>query len=120
MKIKPIRTKRDYKSAVKRIEELWDTDRATAAADELEVLATLVNAYEKQHFPISQPDPIAAILFRMEQMGLTKTDLAPCFGGKNRVSEVLNRRRKLTVRMIRTLHNKLDIPAGILIGEVAQ
>lgn len=114
MSIKPIRTKADYKAALKRVEELMDARPGTPEDDELDVLATLVDVYEEERFPIDPPDPIDAILFRMEQMDLTRKDLEPSIGASSRVSEVLNRRRPLSLAMIRSLHEHLGIPLDIL------
>jgi len=116
MNIKPIKTKKDYESALKRIEELWDAKKNTPKGDELDVLATLVEAYEAKKFEILPPDPIEAIKFRMEQLELKKTDLAPILGGRNRVSEILGRKRNLTIKMIKALHKNLNIPAESLIS----
>ena len=114
MDIRPIKTNEDHEQALRRIEELWNAKVNTPEGDELEVLTTLVEAYEVKHHQILPPDPIEAIKFRMEQLGMKKTDLAPILGGKNRVSEVLNRKRKLTMKMIRALNKELNIPAEAL------
>jgi HTH-type transcriptional regulator/antitoxin HigA len=119
MDIRPIKTKRDYQCALARVEELMDAKPGTPGGDELDVLATLVEAYEDKHFPIDAPDPVEAILFRMEQMGLTRKDLEPYLGSRHRVSEVLNRKRALSLSMIRRLHKGLRIPLENLIGNVA-
>ena len=116
MTIRPIRTESDHESALKRIESLMAAKQGTAEGDELDVLATLVEAYENKHFPISAPDPVEAIKFRMEQLGLDRKDLEPFIGSRARVSEILNRRRGLSVAMIRSLHENLDIPLEALIG----
>lgn len=116
MNIKPIKTERDYQSALKEIDKLWDAKPNTPRGDKLEILATLVEAYEQKHYPIGPPDPIEAIKFRMEQMGLTQSDLAEAMGGKNRVSEVLNRKRNLTMKMVRELHKRFNIPADSLMS----
>lgn len=113
--ITPIRNEKDYKRTVKRIEEIWDT-KDKKLRDELDVLSTLVDLYEETHYNILPPDPIEAIKFRMEQMGLKKTDISPLLGGNNRVSEILSRKRALTVEMIRNLNKKLKIPAESLIS----
>lgn len=113
--IAPIKSERDHKRAVKRIEELWDT-KDKQLRDELDVLSTLVDLYEETQFNILPPDPVEAIKFRMEQMGLKKTDISPLLGGNNRVSEILSRKRSLTVEMIRNLNRKLKIPAESLIS----
>jgi HTH-type transcriptional regulator/antitoxin HigA len=119
MNIQPIRTKAAYKAALKRVSFLVDADpqRGTALGDELEVLGTLVQAYEVHHFPLDLPDPIEAIKFRMEQQGLKAKDLQPMIGGANRVYEVLNRKRPLSLAMVRKLHSGLGISAACLIRE---
>lgn len=117
MRIKPLKNEDDYQAALRRIELLFDVQPGTNEGDELEVLSILVDHYERVHFPIESPDPIEAILFRMEQKGLQQKDLARVLGFKSRVSEVLNRRRKLTVGMIRKLSAFLNIPAEVLIRE---
>lgn len=121
MEIRPIRTKSDYKAALKIVSALVDADpkRGTPDGDRLEVLGTLVEAYEAQHYPIALPDPIEAIKFRMEQQGLRPKDLTPMIGGLNRVYEVLNRKRPLSIAMVRRLNAGLGISAECLIGEVA-
>jgi HTH-type transcriptional regulator / antitoxin HigA len=113
--VKPIRTIRDYEAAIAEIERLWGSSPGTPEGDRLDVLATLVDAYEGKHYPMDPPDPIEAIKFRMEQQGLTRKDLARILGTRTRVSEVLNRRRNLSIRMIRRLHEKLGISAEVLI-----
>ena len=115
MNIKPIKTKKDYEAALERIDNLWQAKKNSPEGDELDILATLVEAYEAKNFKILPPDPIEAIKFRMEQLNLTNSDLAPILGGRNRVSEILRRKRNLTVKMIRSLHKELDIPAESLI-----
>src|SRR6476469_7537684 len=110
MDIHPIRNERDHARALKRVEKLWGARAGTPAAEELEVLATLIDSYEARHHPID------AILFRMEQMGLTRADLVPIIGSRSRVSEVLNRRRDLTIAMIARIREKLGIPADTLFG----
>jgi len=115
MEIRPIKTEQDYNESVKRIEELWGAKKDTAQGDEFDLLCTLVESYEMIHFPIAPPDPIDAILFRMEQMGITKTDMAQYLGSQSRVSEVLGRKRKLTLKMIKSLYKGLKIPAEILL-----
>lgn len=121
MEIRPVRTKSDYKAALKIVSALVDADpkRGTPNGDRLEVLGTLVEAYEAQHYPIELPDPIEAIKFRMEQQGLRPKDLTPMIGGLNRVYEVLNRKRPLSIAMVRRLNASLGISAECLIGEVA-
>jgi HTH-type transcriptional regulator/antitoxin HigA len=116
MDIHPVRTQNDYRRAMLRIDELMDAGPGTLEGEELEVLATLVEAYEREHFPIGSPDPVEAILFRMEQMGLSRKALEPFLGGRSRVSEVLNRKRGLSMSQIRKLHEGLDIPLENLIG----
>lgn len=116
MTIRPIRNASDHESALKRIEALMSARKDTPEGDELDVLATLVDVYEKQNFPIDAPDPVEAIKFRMEQMGLDRKDLEPFLGSRARVSEILNRRRGLSLAMIRKLHENLDIPLDALIG----
>ncbi len=116
MDIRPIRTKKDHAWALKRIEELWGAEEGTSEGDELDVLATLVDSYESQHFPISAPGAISAIKFRLEQMGLKQSDLAEIVGGSNRASEIMKGKRRLTVKMIKSLHEKLKIPVESLIN----
>ena len=115
VEIKPIRSARDHTAALKQIEALWDAKAGTPAADRLEVLATLVHAYEDQHFPMDPPDPIDAIRFRLEQLQLTTKALEPLIGSRGRVTEVMNRKRNLSIDMIRRISEKLEIPATILI-----
>jgi HTH-type transcriptional regulator/antitoxin HigA len=119
MNIHPIRTKADYKAALKEVSALIDLDPSvgTPKGDRLDILATLVQAYESKHFKIEAPDPVEAIRFRMEQNGLTVKDLEPIIGKSNRVYEVLNRKRPLTLAMIRRLHSVLGISADVLIAE---
>jgi len=119
MDIRPIRTKRDYERALGRIEALMDAESGTDEGDELEVLATLVDVYEERHFPIGAADPVEAILFRMEQQELERKDLEAFIGSRHRVSEVLNRKRGLSLDMIRRLHAGLGIPLEVLVGEAA-
>jgi HTH-type transcriptional regulator/antitoxin HigA len=116
MKVKPIRNEKDLKAALARIDEIIDAPKGTPKYDELEVLTTLVEFYEDRYHAIDPPDPVEAIQFRMEQMGLRRLDLAPIMGGKNRVSEVLSRRRPLSLKMIRSLHRSLHIPYESLMG----
>jgi HTH-type transcriptional regulator / antitoxin HigA len=117
MKIKPIKTQEDYKTALKRLEEVFDAKNGTPESDEADVLGLLIDDYEKKYYPIGSPDPIEAIKIRMEEMHLKRVDLAKELGGKNRVSEILNRKRKLTVEMIRNLTTKLNLSAGLLIND---
>ena len=118
MNIHPIRTKADYKRALREVSAYFDNEPEPGSADgdRFEILTTLVEAYEAKHFPIDAPDPIEAIRFRMEQGGLTVKDLVPSIGQPNRVYEVLNRKRGLTLEMVRKLHRNLGIPAESLIG----
>ena len=120
MNIKPIKTKVDYRAALKEIEALMTARAGSPEGERLDILATLVEAYEKRHFHFDLPDPVEAIKFRMEQMALAPKDLVPMIGQINRVYEVLNRKRPLTLQMIRRLHQKLGIPAESLIREPAQ
>lgn len=113
--IKPIRTEADYEAALAEVEKLWGAKLGTPKGDRLDVLATLIDAYEEKQFPIDPPDPIAAILFRMEQQGLDRKDLEPMIGGSGRVSEVLDNKRPLSITMIRRIHLKMGIPAEVLI-----
>lgn len=115
MQIRPIKTKADHRAALKEIERLMDAKPGTPAGDRLEILTTLVERYESEHEPIEPPDPIAALLYYMESRGLTRRDLEPYLGSRARVAEVLNRRRPLTIDMIRKLHNGLGISAEVLI-----
>jgi HTH-type transcriptional regulator / antitoxin HigA len=118
MEIKPIRTKADYRAALKDVEGLMSARAGTDDGERLDVLVTLIEAYERKHFAMALPDPIDAIRFTMEQKGLTAKDLVPMIGQVNRVYEVLNRKRPLTLQMIRKLHSRLGIPAESLIGDV--
>ena len=113
--VRPIRTKRDYYAALKEVERLWGAKMRTRAGDQLDVLATLINAYEAEHYPMDPPDPIEAIKFRMEQQGLTRRDLEEMIGTRTRIAEVLNRKRGLSITMIRCLHERLGISAEVLI-----
>ena len=115
MNIKPIRTEKEYKAALKEIEHLFDADPGTPDGDALNILVTLVEVYEDEHYPIPLPDPIEAIFFYMESRELTRIDLEPYIGSRARVSEILNRRRPLTLIMIQRLHAGLGIPAEILV-----
>jgi HTH-type transcriptional regulator / antitoxin HigA len=115
LKVRPIKTEADYDAALARAAELMDAEEGTREADELDVLATLIEAYEDKHYPMGQSDPIEAIEARMEQQGLTRKDLEPMIGTRTRVAEVLNRKRNLSIGMIRRLHAKLGISAEILI-----
>lgn len=115
MNIKPIKTKKDYEQAMLRLENLFDAKKGTPKGDELEILSLLIEKYEDEKFPIDFPDPIEAIKFRMEQSGLTQTDLADIVGQKSRASEILSRKRKLSLEMIRQLHKKWRIPTEVLV-----
>ena len=117
MEIRPIKTEADYELALNQVDQLWDAEPGSSDSDHLEILLALVEAYEKEHYPIEPPDPIEAIKFRMDQMGLTRKDLEPMLGSRSRVSEVLNRKRGLSLDMIRKLNRKLGIPAETLINE---
>src|SRR4030042_4738645 len=103
MEIRPIKTEQDYNFTIHRIEELWGAKKDTPGGDELDLLVTLVESYEMKHFPIAPPDPVDAIKFRMQQMGMTHSDMVKYLGSQSRVSEVLNRKRKLTLKMVKTL-----------------
>jgi HTH-type transcriptional regulator/antitoxin HigA len=114
MEIRPIRNDADYRAALEEIERVWDAEPGTAEGDYVEVLSTLAEAYEGSHHPIPAPDPIAAIEFMLEQKGLTRRDLEPAIGSRGRVSEVLNRKRPLTLPMVRALSGLLEIPIEVL------
>ncbi|MGQ0835275.1 MAG: helix-turn-helix domain-containing protein [Gammaproteobacteria bacterium] len=113
--VRPIRSKADYEAALAEVERLWGAKAGTHKGDRLDVLATLVEVYEAEHYPMDPPDPIEAIKFRMDQLGLTRKDLEPLIGTRTRVAEVLNGKRRLSIAMIRRLHEKLGIPAETLI-----
>ena len=115
MNIKPIKTEQDYQEALDRLEVIFDAKKGSSEGDELEILGLLIEKYESMHFPIDLPDPIEAIKFRMEQMGYTQSDLVKIIGLKSRVSEILNKKRKLTLEMIRKIHVALNIPTEILV-----
>jgi|ERR1700694_941101 len=115
MVIKPIKTKKDYQAAMNRLEAIFDAKPGTPEGDELEVLGILIDKYEQEHSPIGYPDPIEAIKFRMEQLGYNQSDLAKVVGQKSRASEILSKKRKLTLEMIRQLHRGLGIPTNVLI-----
>ena len=117
MELKPIKTEMDYKAALKRLEEIFDAKLNTPESDELEILGLIVDDYENKHYPIEAPDPIEAIKIRMEEMHLKQVDLIPEIGGKSRVSEILNRKRRLTVEMIRKLAARLNLSANLLIKD---
>lgn len=115
MEIKLIKTEKDYNQALKRLEVVFDAKKGTPEGDELELLSILIEQYENTHFPIDLPDPIEAIKFRMEQMGYNQNDLAKIIGLKSRSSEILSKKRKLSLEMIRQLHTSLHIPTDVLI-----
>jgi HTH-type transcriptional regulator / antitoxin HigA len=115
MEIKPIRTKTDYERALLEVERLWGRREGTPDGDRLDVLATLVEAYEQKHFPVDSPDPIEAIRFRLEQQGLDTRALVGVIGGRSRVYEVMHRKRALSLEMIRRLNLRFGIPAEVLI-----
>ena len=117
MKISPIRNEKDYQNALDRLEEIFDAKKGTEQGDELEILSILIDRYENENFPIGMPDPIEAIKFRMEQMGMKQKDLAEVVGFKSRVSEILNKKRKLTLDMIRKLNTTLNIPTEVLVQD---
>jgi HTH-type transcriptional regulator/antitoxin HigA len=117
MELKPIKTEQDYRAALKRLEEIFDSKLGTPESDELEILGLMVEDYENKHYPIEAPDPIEAIKIRMEEMGLKQVDLISEIGGKSRVSEILNRKRRLTVEMIRKLAIRLNLSANLLIKD---
>ncbi len=117
MYIKPIKTEKDYQQTLDRLELIFDAKKETEKGDELEILSILIDKYEEEHFPIEMPDPIEAIKFRMEQMGMKQKDLAEVVGFKSRVSEILNKKRKLTLEMIRKISVSLHIPTEVLIQE---
>ncbi len=116
--LKPIRNEKDFERALAEVEVLWGARAGTPKGDRLDILATLIEAYEAEHYPMDPPDPIEAIKFRMEQQGLSRKDLEKILGTRTRVSEVLNRKRGLSINMIRALHEKLGISAEILIGAI--
>jgi HTH-type transcriptional regulator/antitoxin HigA len=113
--VRPIRSKRDYEAALKEVERLWGAKAGARDGDRLDVLATLIDAYEAKHFPMDPPDPIDAIKFRMEQQGLTRRDLEEIIGTRTRIAEVLTRKRGLSIAMLRRLHERLGISADVLI-----
>ncbi len=113
--LKPIRNEADYEAALSEVERLWGAESGSPDGDRLDVLATLIDVYEAKHYPIDPPDAVEAIRFRMEQQGLTRKDLEPMIGPRNRVADVLNRKRGLSIEMIRQLHDRLGISAEVLI-----
>ncbi len=117
MNIKPIKIESDYRIALKRLGEVFDAEIGTKESDEADILGLLIDDFENKHYPIAPPDPIEAIKIRMEEMQLKQIDLVSEIGGKSRVSEILNRKRKLTVEMIRKLTKRLNLSAGLLIND---
>ena len=117
MNIKLIKSETDYKNALIRLEEIFDAKIGTPESDEADILGLLIDEYEKKYYPIEAPDPIEAIKIRMEEMHLKQVDLIDDIGGKSRVSEVLNKRRKLTIEMIRNLTRRLNLSPGLLIRD---
>jgi HTH-type transcriptional regulator / antitoxin HigA len=117
MELKPIKTEADYRAALRRVEVIFDAKLGTPESDELEILGLMVDDYENKHYPIEAPDPIDAIKIRMEEMQLKQVDLIPEIGGKSRVSEILNRKRRLTVTMIRKLATRLNLSSSLLIKD---
>lgn len=117
MNIRPIKTEKDYREALKRMEEIFDAEIGSLESDEADILGMMIDEYEKKHYHIETPDPIEAIIIRMEEMQLKQVDLVDAIGGESRVSEVLNRKRKLTVGMIRNLTRRLNLSSEILISE---
>ena len=115
MRVRPIKTEADYEAMLREVERLFDAKPGTDESDRLEVLTTLIEAYEERHHSIPLPDPVEAILYHMESRGLTRRDLEPFIGSRARVSEILNRKRPLTMEMIRNLHNGLGLSAEVLI-----
>jgi HTH-type transcriptional regulator/antitoxin HigA len=114
MEIRPVRTDADYRAALAEAERLWDADPGTPDGDRVDVLTTLIEDYEARHHPVLAPDPVAAILFMVEQLGLTRRDLEPAIGSRGRVSEILTRKRPLTLPMVRSLSALLHIPMDVL------
>ena len=117
MNIAPIRNEKDYQKALDRLEVIFDAKKGTKRGDELEILSILIDRYENENFPIGMPDPIEAIKFRMEQIGMKQKDLAEVVGFKSRVSDILNKKRKLTLDMIRKLNTTLHIPTEVLVQD---
>lgn len=117
MNIKPIKSETDYGNALKRLEFIFDAPIGTLESDEADILGLLIDEYEKKHYPIEAPDPIEAIKIRMEEMQLKQIDLVPEIGGKSRVSEILNKKRKLTIDMIRKLTKRLNLSPELLLGD---
>lgn len=119
MEIRPIKSDADYRASLEEAERLWDAEPGTPDGDRVELLSTLIEAYEAQHHPIPAPDPIAAIAFMMEQKGLSRRDLEPAIGSRGRVSEILTRKRPLTLPMVRALSALLNIPTDVLVQPYA-
>jgi HTH-type transcriptional regulator / antitoxin HigA len=117
MDIKPIKNDRDYEGALRRVELLWNSPKGSAGSDEMDVLATLIEAYEREHYPVDMPGPVEAILFRLEQQGKDSRALIGVIGQRSRVHEVLRGKRPLSIQMIRALHAKFGIPANVLIQQ---
>ncbi len=117
MRISLIRNEEDYRKALDRLEVIFDANKGSDLGDELEILSILIERYEEEHFPIGMPDPIEAIKFRMEQLGMKQNDLAEILGYKSRISEILNKKRKLTLDMIRKLNVSLRIPTEVLVQD---
>ena len=117
MNIKLIKTEADYQKALKRLEEIFDAKIGTPESDEADILGLMIDEYERKHSPIEAPDPVEAIKIRMEELQLKQSDLADSLGGENRVSEILNRKRKLTLEMIRNLTKRLSLSPGLLIHD---
>jgi HTH-type transcriptional regulator/antitoxin HigA len=117
MNIKPIKSETDYKLALKRLEEIFDAPVGTSEGDEADIIGLLIDEYEKKHYPIEAPDPIEAIKIRMEELQLKQVDLIEVIGSKSRVSEILNRKRKLTIEMIRNLTKRLNLSPDLLIAD---
>ncbi len=117
MKIRAIKTEEDYQKALKRLQEIFHSQAGTVEGDEAEVISILIEKFEDEHYPIGAPDPIEAIKFRMEQLEMDNNDLAKIIGYKSRVSEIFNRKRKLTLKMIKNLHNKMNIPYEALLSD---
>jgi len=117
MKIKPIRSEEDYDKALKRLEKIFDSQPGSKEGDELEILSLLIEDYENKHYPIGPPNPIEAIKFRMDQLGMNQKDLGKVLGHKSRASEILNKKRRLTLEMIRKLNRELKIPTEVLVQE---
>ena len=119
MNIKPIRNDEDLKNTFRQLETVFQSEKGTVESDEMEVLVTLIESYENKHYPISPPSPIEAIKFRMEQQGLTAKDLEAFIGSSGRVSEILNKKRPLSLRMVKRLHEGLNIPYESLLADIA-